>query len=42
MKIKIFFAWYDLWIGFYIDRKNKCLYICPLPTLVIKISQEEK
>jgi hypothetical protein len=37
MKIKIFFAWYDFWIGFYFDRHGKALYFCPLPCVVIKI-----
>jgi hypothetical protein len=37
MKIKIFFAWYDLWVGLYIDKENKTLYICLIPTVVIKI-----
>lgn len=35
MKIK--FAWYDIWIGFYFDEKNNILYICPLPMLLIEI-----
>ncbi len=35
MKRRIFWAWYDMWIGFYWDRKNRVLYFCPLPTIVI-------
>lgn len=31
-------AWYDMWVGAYWDKKNRVLYICPLPCLVIKIS----
>jgi hypothetical protein len=38
MKIKLFFRWYDLWIGAYIDKKNRAIYIIPIPTLGIKIS----
>ena len=37
MKIKLFFTWYNFWIGWYWDRKNKVLYACPIPTIVIKI-----
>ena len=34
--MKISFAWYDLWIGVFIDTKKKRVYICPLPTLLIE------
>lgn len=37
MKIKVSFAWYDAWIGFYWDRKQKALYVCPVPMIAIKI-----
>jgi len=37
-KIKFFFRWYDIWIGVYIDRKNKILYVCPIPMFGIKIN----
>ncbi len=40
-RIKIFFAWYDLWFGVYIDRKKKNIYICLLPMIVIKISYKK-
>ena len=38
---RIYFAWYDLWIGFYYDRSKRIIYYCPLPCLVIecKLSQ---
>jgi hypothetical protein len=38
MRVKVFFAWFDLWIGVYIDRPRRIVYVCPLPTLVIKVS----
>jgi len=38
MKYKLFWAWFDFWIGFYFDRKKRILYICPLPTIVLAIS----
>lgn len=36
-RLTIAWTWYDLWIGFYIDRDNKIIYFCPLPTLLFKI-----
>jgi len=35
--ISFSFLWYDFWIGFYYDRDNRAVYICPLPCCVIKI-----
>ncbi len=37
MKIRPLFAWYDMWIGAYYDRKDKKLYVLPLPCLGIVI-----
>lgn len=48
MKVKVFFAWYDMWIGVFVDRKWKFgrwgiekelhnIYICPLPCVVIQL-----
>ena len=34
------FLWYDFWVGFFYDRNNKVLYMCPLPMCVIKIWRE--
>ena len=42
IKNKPFFRWYDIWIGIFIDTKNKAVYICPLPMLGIKIYKKEK
>ena len=41
MNIKIFIAWYDFWVGWYYDRKQRTLYICLLPCIVIKINKLE-
>lgn len=35
--MRVFFAWYDAWIGLYYDRKKRTLYICLLPMIVIEI-----
>lgn len=37
MKMTLFFRWYDLWVGAYIDVPNRTLYICPLPMFGVKI-----
>jgi hypothetical protein len=34
---KLSFAWYDLWIGVYIDNSKRKLYACLIPTLLITI-----
>lgn len=41
LTVSVFFAWYDLWIGAYWDRKEKVLYICPVPTLVIRLARDD-
>lgn len=35
--ISIHFLWYDFWVGAYWDRKNRVLYVCPLPMIVVKV-----
>lgn len=44
MKVKLLFAWYDIWAGAYWDRKNKLLYILPIPCfgVVIKFIKKKK
>lgn len=37
--MRIRFAWYDLWIGAYWDRKARVLYVCPLPSLVLEFGR---
>lgn len=34
-RVSFLFAWYDLWVGLYWDRKARKLYILPLPCLGI-------
>ena len=41
LTVRVSFAWYDLWVGFYWDRKARALYCCPLPTLLIRIGPED-
>lgn len=39
MNVRVRFAWYDMWIGAYWDRKTRVLYICLLPTLLLEVSR---
>lgn len=32
-RVRFLFAWYDLWVGFYWDRKGRQLYFLPIPML---------
>jgi len=32
-RVKLLFAWYDLWIGFFWDSKKKLLYFFPIPMI---------
>lgn len=41
MTIRFLFAWYDLWVGFYYDRKSKSLYILPIPMVGIVIQKKD-
>jgi hypothetical protein len=38
--VKPIFAWYDLWVGFFYDKKKKWLYFFPVPMfgIIIKIN----
>jgi hypothetical protein len=38
MRVRCFWAWFDLWCGLYIDRKGRAVYFCPAPTCVVKVS----
>lgn len=40
LRCTLTFLWYDLWIGAYYDRKEKTLYVCPLPMCVLKFWRE--
>lgn len=33
---KFIFAWYDLWVGFFIDRTNKLIYFFPIPMFGVR------
>lgn len=31
IKIKPIFAWYGIWVGAFIDKSKKCVYLFPFP-----------
>ena len=36
-RIMPMFAWYDLWIGVYVDRPRRRAYVLPLPCLGFRV-----
>ena len=40
IKFKLMFAWYDMWIGLFIDTKKKIVYFFPFPMFGIKFWKE--
>jgi hypothetical protein len=40
-EVRIFFASFDLWVGFFWNANSRTLYCCPLPCCVIAIMPRE-
>jgi hypothetical protein len=38
MKFRLFFAWYDLWVGMYWNKKKRTAYLCLIPMVCLKIA----
>ena len=38
MTVKPVFAWYDLWVGVFIDRKARRAYVLPIPCVGFVVS----
>lgn len=41
LRVRPIFAWYDLWIGVFIDRPKRRVYIFPVPCFGIVIDCTE-
>lgn len=35
--VSVRFVWYDLWIGAYVDRSARAIYVCPLPCVLFTL-----
>lgn len=41
LRVRPIFAWFDLWVGVYIDRPARRVYVFPVPCLGIVIERKE-
>lgn len=41
-EISFLIAWFDIWVGLYIDPKTHALYICPFPCCVFYIGERKQ
>lgn len=39
MKVRFIFAWYDLWVGVFVDRPKRRVYIFPIPCFGVVITR---
>lgn len=42
MKVKRYWAWYDMWVGLYVDVKKRRVYWCPFPCYVVEIRLDDE
>jgi hypothetical protein len=38
MRVRCFWAWFDLWVGLYWKPGGRRVYVCPVPTCVVEVS----
>ncbi len=41
-RFRLSFAWYDFWVGAFIDKTKHKIYLCPFPTVLITINLSPK
>ncbi len=39
-RVRPFVAWYDAWVGVYVDRKARQVYVLPIPCLGFQIGYQ--
>lgn len=39
-RIRPMFAWFDFWVGVFVDRKNRQIYVFPLPMIGFQIGYQ--
>lgn len=37
MKVSVIVAWYDLWVGVFVDTQRRRIYVLPVPCVGIVI-----
>lgn len=37
LHVELKFKWYDIWVGGFIDVKDKAVYICLIPMFPVKV-----
>lgn len=37
MSVRLIFAWHDVWVGVFVDRPKRRVYVFPLPCLGLRI-----
>jgi hypothetical protein len=37
--VRPFFAWYDFWIGVYVDQKEPRIFVALVPCLILEIGR---
>lgn len=42
LRISPVFAWYDLWVGVFIDIRKRTLYIFPVPVFGLRVEWVEQ
>lgn len=42
MKIRLIFAWYDLWVGAFVDTGKRRVYVFPIPCFGIVVQLPSK